>query len=73
MVQCFLQYIAHDGLRISRAMLEANLLNKLQDPAFLKDVRPLLAVDAGWDPFAASEYVLRRLVPLLPGRPLKKK
>jgi predicted nucleotidyltransferase component of viral defense system len=66
-VRCFLQYVANDGLHISRAEFEANILQKLPDPAFRRDVEPLLATGTTWDPAAAAEYVFTRLAPLLPG------
>jgi predicted nucleotidyltransferase component of viral defense system len=43
LVECFERYVRHGGLRISRAEFEANLLEKLKDHKFGKDVGPLLA------------------------------
>ena len=71
LVQCFLRYIENDGLRVSRAELEANLHGKLDDTAFQRDIEPLLATGTTWDHVAAAQYVLTELAPLLPGEPWK--
>jgi hypothetical protein len=71
LVQCFLRYIENDGLRVSRAEFESNLNEKLTDPAFHRDLAPLLAVGTTWDQSSAAEYVLRQAAPLLPGEPWK--
>ena len=70
-INCFLRYVEHDGLSISRAEFEANLQGKLADPVFRRDVEPLLAVGTDWDPAAAASYALSELVSLLPGEPWK--
>jgi len=66
-VDCFLNYMTHDGMRVSRAEFEENLRNKLGDREFAADIAPLLASDIKWDCLAAGEYVLDTLVSLLPG------
>lgn len=71
LVHCFLRYLDNDGLRISRAELEANLHGKLEDAVFQRDIEPLLATGTTWDPAAAAEYVLTQLAPLLPGEAWK--
>lgn len=70
-VDCFLRYLAHDGLCVSRAEFEANLLGKIADPVFQRDIAPLIASTASWDPAAALDYVLDHLLPLLPGESWK--
>ncbi len=75
-VECFEGYLAHEGARVSRAEFEANLAEKIADPAFVGDVRPLLAshlADAGsdFDPTAAAEVIMAELVSRLPGEPWK--
>jgi predicted nucleotidyltransferase component of viral defense system len=70
-IDCFLRYVEHDGLSISRAEFEANLHGKLADPVFRRDVEPLLAVGTGWDHAAAASYALSELMPRLPGEPWK--
>lgn len=64
---CFLRYIEHDGMRVSRAEFEENLHRKLADREFAADIAPLLASDVKWDCMAAGEYVLDTFVSLLPG------
>ncbi|MEY4949642.1 MAG: hypothetical protein RL698_1853 [Pseudomonadota bacterium] len=48
-VDCFARYLAHTGKRISRAEYEANLAAKIDDPAFTKDILPLLARGLAYD------------------------
>ena len=67
LVECFEQYVEHDGLRISRAEFESNLYEKLRDPGFGRDVAPLLASSVGWDQAAAAAYVFTAISPLLSG------
>jgi len=68
-VRCFAEYVARDGLSISRAEFEANLHEKLANPGFRSDVEPLLTQGRGWDCDAAAEFVLSELVARLPGPP----
>lgn len=68
-VTCFRRYLEHDGHTVSRAELEANLLQKLADPGFGRDVEPLVAPDTPWDTDAAARYVLDALASRLPGEP----
>lgn len=74
-VDCFQQYMENSGAPVSRAEFEANLAEKLADPAFHGDIAPLLAMTgAGENPFdvaAAAEVVLTQLVSRLPGEPWK--
>jgi len=71
MVECFKRYLEHDGKRVTRAEFEANLQEKLSDPDFARDIRPLLASDVKWDQEAAANYLLSEILPLLPGKPWK--
>lgn len=70
-VVCFLEYLRADGLRVSRAELEANLAGKLQDRVFTADLQPLLAPAVEWDLHRAAELVLGEIAPRLPGEPWK--
>ncbi len=38
LVECFLRFLEHDGLRVSRAEFESNLIEKLTDTEFTGDV-----------------------------------
>jgi predicted nucleotidyltransferase component of viral defense system len=72
-VECFGRYLAHGGQRISRAEIEENLAAKLEDPAFARDIGPLLVpgkVD-GYDAERAAALVRRSVIALLPGDPWK--
>lgn len=66
-ISCFLQYMEHEGHRISRAEFEKNLSEKLQDPRFLEDIGPLLLKNSGWDFQKAADFVMDELIVLLPG------
>ena len=70
-VHCFLQYLDHSGLRISRAEFEANFAQKLADPAFTQDVEPLLGPRIEWDIRDATRYLQEELLARLPGSPWK--
>ncbi|MEW6754174.1 MAG: nucleotidyl transferase AbiEii/AbiGii toxin family protein [Candidatus Latescibacterota bacterium] len=48
-VECFRRYLEQSDTSISRAEFEANLSAKLQAPAFLGDIEPLLPSDANYD------------------------
>ena len=66
-VACFLQYLRHGGLAVSRAEFEANLAAKTEDPRFLGDITPLLSPRCPWDPADATRYVRDELLTRLPG------
>lgn len=66
-ISCFLQYMEHEGHRISRAEFEKNLSEKLQDPRFFEDIGPLLLKNSGWDFQKAADFVMDDLIVLLPG------
>jgi predicted nucleotidyltransferase component of viral defense system len=68
-IDCFLKYMEHEGHRISRAEFERNLLEKLRDPLFIEDIRPLLVPDTAYDPGEAAALVINRLAILIPGDP----
>ena len=61
------------GQRVSRAQFEENLAAKLQDPAFTRDVGPLLlpGAESAYDAASAGGHVGRDLIALLPGGPWK--
>ena len=66
-INCFLQYMEHEGHRVSRAEFEKNLSEKFRDPRFLEDIGPLLMKDSSWDFHQAADLVLNALVARLPG------
>lgn len=63
-VRSFLDYMAHDGRRVSRAEFEANLREKLADPEFCA-IDNLLAPGTLWNPDQAGQLVLDAFLPLL--------
>lgn len=68
-VDCFRSYMEADEASVSRGEYERNLLSKIGDRAFLKDIRPLLPVEVRYDPRQAAEVVLESLVARLDGEP----
>ncbi len=68
-VRCFLQYMEQEGHKISRAVFEQNLLEKLEDAAFIEDIRPLLIDGIDFDFQEAAELLMSQLVSLIPGEP----
>jgi len=70
-IACFDRYLEEGGHRVSRAQFERNLHEKRTDPLFRGDVAPLLRPGLAWDPDAALDQVLKTLVALLPGGPLR--
>jgi len=70
-VKCFERYLDHDGLSISRAEFEKNLAAKLNDPAFLEDITPLLPAGVAYHPTIAGFLIQKRLIDRLRGEPWK--
>ena len=70
-VGVFLEYMEQEGHRVTRAMFERNLAEKLDDPQFGEDMSALLRLGYEWRPTEAAQTVSRRLVPLLPGKAWK--
>ncbi len=71
-VNSFLQYMNNNGMKVSRAEFEENLLRKLEDRAFLSDIRPLLRPGLTYDANKAARFMLDEIVSLLPGKPWKR-
>jgi len=70
-VRCFGEYLGAEGLRVSRAEMEANLAGKLKDRRFVADLRPLLAPGIEWDLEEAAAWVCQEVTPRLGGEPWK--
>lgn len=68
-LNCFLHYMEHEGHKVSRAEFEQNFVQKLDDSRFLKDIEPLLTTDRNWNSSKAGEFLMNRLLALLPGEP----
>ena len=67
-MECFQQYMAHDGATVSRAEFEADLSAKLASDAFLEDIRLLVPADVEYDPVTAAQIVKDELITKLPGK-----
>jgi len=65
-VNAFGAYMDHGGHRVTRADFENNLADKMQDPIFTADIRPLLAPGYTWDIQDAMKIVTNDLVRLIP-------
>jgi predicted nucleotidyltransferase component of viral defense system len=70
-VEAFLEYMKHEGHKITRALFEKNIAEKLSDPDFTADISPLLADAFVWDIETAAPTVSTRLIDRLPGDPWK--
>lgn len=68
-VACFLEYMGHDSKRMFRSGYEKTFREKLKDKRFLGDIPNLIAPDVEWNPDEATEYVLDKLIPQIPGDP----
>jgi predicted nucleotidyltransferase component of viral defense system len=72
-VACFQGYMERTGATVSRAMFQANLVEKLASKAFRDDVHPLLRDGDSYDVDIAGALVAERLLERLPGEPWKGK
>jgi predicted nucleotidyltransferase component of viral defense system len=70
-VETFAAYMEHGGHRITRALFEQNMRQKLTDPQFTADISPLLATGYAWNIGGAAEVVATALVQRLPGETSK--
>ena len=70
-VHCFLRYMEAGGLAVSRAEFEGNLADKMQDEAFVEDLRPLLPADVAYEPDSAASLVRNEIISKIPGAPWK--
>jgi predicted nucleotidyltransferase component of viral defense system len=70
-VDVFGAYMKAEGKRITRAVFEKNLAEKLHLPAFTDDLPILLPPGSAFDLEAGADRVGREIVALLPGDPWK--
>lgn len=63
--------VAAGGMAVSRAEFEENLADKMQDEAFLEDLRPLLLADLAYEPDPAASLVRNEIISKIPGAPWK--
>ncbi len=68
-IDSFLHYMAQENTNAERAELIELLRGHLRDSGFLNDMRPLLRTGLHYDPLEAGEYVISRLLDLLPAQP----
>lgn len=73
-VHCFQKYMAYEDGVVTRAQYESNLAEKLEDPAFANDTRPLMVPGAPYfDPQSAGEKIKTIFLSHLSGNPWKGK
>ena len=72
-VSAFQAYMKAEEHPVTRAMFEKNLAEKSDDPRFMADLSPLLALGFAWEPATAAAWVQKELVQRLPGDPWKRK
>jgi hypothetical protein len=56
----------HGGHRITRALYEQNIQQKLTDPQFTADISPLLANGYAWNMTEAAQQVTEALIQQVP-------
>ncbi len=72
-VEAFSKYMEHEGHRVTRALFERNLADKLADAEFAADIGPLLATGFEWNIEKAAPIVSSSLIERLLGEPWKGK
>ncbi len=70
-VECFQQYMINEENKVSRAEFESNLHEKLIDPNFLSDIKPLICPSIQFEPDRYASSVQKELLTLLHGHPWK--
>jgi predicted nucleotidyltransferase component of viral defense system len=70
-ISCFERYIQNEGHSISRGEFEKNLIAKLNDPAFLNDITPLLPTGIIYNAEIAGKLIQERLITRLGGEQWK--
>jgi hypothetical protein len=68
-VNIFNHYLDQQGIRITRAQFEENLLEKASSQTFVDDIRPLLspAIESQWSLEEALTMMQERVFPSLAG------
>ena len=68
-VKIFNHYLDKQGIRITRAQFEENLLEKASSPAFVDDIRQLLspAIESQWSLEEVLTMIQERILPCLAG------
>ncbi len=70
---CCVEYMAREGHPATRARFEQNMADKRNDPAFLGDIKSLLAAGIVYDPIEAFSLIQDSLICRLPGKPWRGK
>lgn len=71
MVYAFMKYMEFENNKISRAMFEENLAEKLNSSVFTDDISVLLSPKLNWQQSEAIYLLQNEILPLLPGKPWK--
>lgn len=72
-VDVFHHYLDKQGVKVSRAQFEENLIEKVRSPLFLDDIRPLLSpeIETQWNLDEGLSLVKDRIIPHLVGEAWK--
>ena len=70
-VDTFLEHLKRDGLSVSRAEFEENLVKKMESQVFVSDLSPLLSPQEKFDLQKGFGLLMSDLISLLPGEPWK--
>lgn len=68
-IEAFQYYLQAEDKKITRALFEANLAEKMSSILFTSDISPILAQDCHWDMQIANIEISNKLISLLPGEP----
>lgn len=71
LIQCFIKYLEHEGLRITRAQFELNMLEKMRSNVFRADLSSLLSPTVQFDFEIACKHIHDSLIAKLPGKAWK--
>ena len=70
-VDTFAEHLKRDGITISRAEFEENLLKKIENTTFQNDLSPLLPSQAKFELQNGFQMIMNDVISLLPGEPWK--
>ncbi|OGR80476.1 MAG: hypothetical protein A3I11_08980 [Elusimicrobia bacterium RIFCSPLOWO2_02_FULL_39_32] len=71
LIDCFMKYLKYEGLRITRAQFESNMLEKMRSAVFLSDISSLIRPGIQYDFEIAYKHIHDSLIAKLPGEAWK--
>lgn len=71
-IQAFQHYLKIENTKITRALFEENLAEKMNSTLFTADISPILSQGIHWNMRMAAKTIHEKLITLMPGAPHKK-